>query len=97
MGAVIKPLDNHPHIWRLKRRNNQPLGRTHRNLQAKFALWDENAAHSRLRARITEIERKLGPPRKRLLDAVSNAKDVQDLDARLDQLATSSNEESEEA
>jgi hypothetical protein len=97
MGAVIKPLDDHPHVWRLKRRNNQLLGRTHRKLQAKIALWGENADYSRLRARINEAERKLGPPRKRLLDAVSNAKDVQDLDSRLDELSAINIEDSEEA
>jgi hypothetical protein len=95
LGAVIKPLDDHPHVWRLKRRNNQLLGRTHRKLQAKIALWGENADYSRLRSRINEIECKLGPPRKRLLDAVSNAKDVQDLEARLDELSASYDEKSE--
>jgi hypothetical protein len=97
LGAVIKPLDDHPHVWRLKRRNNQLLGRTHRKLQAKTALWGEIAAYSQLRVRINEIERELGPPRRRLLDAVSNARDIEDLDARLVELSASGNKESEEA
>ena len=96
LGALIKPLDDHPRVWQLKRRNNQLLGRTHRKLQAKIALWGENADYSLLRARINEIERKLGPPRKRLLDAVSNAKDMQDLEARLNELSTSGNDQSKD-
>jgi hypothetical protein len=96
LGAVIKPLDDQLHVWRLKRSNNQLLGRTHRKLQARIALWGANADYPRLRARINEIERQLGPPRRRLLDAISNSRNVQDLDARLDELSASGSESQQE-
>jgi len=88
LGAVIRPLDGDRHVWRLKRRNNQLLGRAHRKLRARIVEWGADPETARLRARVDEVERILTHPRKRLLNAISNATSAPELNYLLEKLLT---------